>query len=78
MRFVLRYFALLAAFGLGLGTIYWFFTYEVVGAVVLWCFGLMPLIVATWWWRQGTDPASLSIRVGPRGNGHRHRREGET
>ncbi|HVD70591.1 MAG TPA: cytochrome c oxidase subunit 4 [Actinomycetota bacterium] len=58
MRFVLRYFALLAAFGLGLGTIYWFLTYEVVGAVVLWCFGLMPLIVATWWWRQGTDPAT--------------------
>jgi hypothetical protein len=58
MRFVLRYFALLSAFGLGLGTIYWFLTYEVVGAVVLWCFGLMPLIVALWWWRQGTDPAT--------------------
>ena len=58
MRFALRYFALLSAFGLGLGTIYWFLTYEVVGAVVLWCFGLMPLIVATWWWRQGTDPAT--------------------
>ena len=58
VKFALRYFALLSAFGLGLGTIYWFLTYEVVGAVVLWCFGLMPLIVATWWWRQGTDPAT--------------------
>ena len=37
VRFALRYFALLSAFGLGLGTIYWFLTYEVVGAVVLWC-----------------------------------------
>ena len=46
VRFALRYFALLSAFGLGLGTIYWFLTYELVGAVVLWCFGLMPLIVA--------------------------------
>ena len=58
MRFALRYFGLLSAFGLGLGTIYWFVTYEVVGAVVLWCFGLMPMIVALWWWRQGTDPGT--------------------
>jgi len=55
VRIALRFLSLLAVFGLGLGTIYWFLTYEVVGAVVLWCFGLMPLIVAVWWWRQGID-----------------------
>ena len=58
MRIALRYLWALAAFGLGLGTIYWFVTYEVVGSILLWAFGAMPLIVALWWaTRRGIDPA---------------------
>jgi hypothetical protein len=38
----------LGVFGLGLGTVYWLLTYEVTGSVLLWAFGLMPLIVAAW------------------------------
>jgi hypothetical protein len=53
MRTATRYLWLLCAFGLGLGTLYWFLTYEATGAVLLWAFGLMPLIVATWVTRRG-------------------------
>ncbi len=60
MRFVLRYLTVLAVFGLGLGTIYWFLTYEWVGAVLLWFFGLMPLIVAVWWSRMGSNAATMA------------------
>jgi hypothetical protein len=48
VRIVFRLLVGLGAFGLGLGTIYWFVTYEVTGSVLLWTFGLMPLIVAAW------------------------------
>ncbi len=53
MRTVSRYLWLLCAFGLALGTIYWFLTREVTGAVLLWAFGLMPFIVALWLTRRG-------------------------
>jgi hypothetical protein len=48
VRIVFRLLVGLGAFGLGLGTIYWFLTYEVTGSVLLWTFGSMPLIVAAW------------------------------
>jgi hypothetical protein len=57
MRIALRYLWILGIFGLGLGTLYWFLSYEVVGAVALWFFGVMPLIVATWWTLRGNDAA---------------------
>jgi Cytochrome c oxidase subunit IV len=57
MRIALRYLWILGIFGLGLGTLYWFLSDEVVGAVALWFFGVMPLIVATWWTLRGTDAA---------------------
>ncbi len=57
MRIALRYLWAYAGFGLGLGTIYWFLTYEVVGAVMLWFLGLMPIIVGSWWARHGASPS---------------------
>jgi hypothetical protein len=48
VRTVFRLLVGLGAFGLTLGTVYWFLTYETTGAVLLWAFGLMPLIVAAW------------------------------
>jgi hypothetical protein len=48
VRIVFRLLVGLGAFGITLGTIYWFVTYEVTGSVLLWTFGLMPLIVAAW------------------------------
>ena len=53
MRITSRYLWVLCVFGIGLGTIYWFITYEATGAILLWAFGLMPLIVATWINRHG-------------------------
>lgn len=49
----MTYFAGLGMYGLGLGTFYWFWTYEVAGSTLLWSFGLMPLIVVVWAWRRG-------------------------
>jgi hypothetical protein len=51
----------LGAFGLTLGTAYWFIAYEVTGSVLLWTFGAVPLIVAAWIRRRlragaGTPP----------------------
>ncbi len=60
MRTVSRLLWVLSAFGLGLGTIYWFVTYEATGAVLLWFFGLMPMIVAMWMWRRGLVGAHLT------------------
>jgi hypothetical protein len=53
VRIALRLLAVIAVFGLSLGTLYWFLTYEWVGAVLLWFLGLMPLIVGVWWSRRG-------------------------
>jgi hypothetical protein len=48
MRTFTRYLWVLTAFGLGLGTVYWLITEETTGAVLLWIFGLMPLILGAW------------------------------
>jgi hypothetical protein len=48
VRTVYRLLVGLGLFGLTVGTIYWFVTYEITGSVLLWTFGLMPLIVAGW------------------------------
>lgn len=48
MRNVYRLLIGQGVFGLALGTIYWFLTYEPTGSVLLWAFGLMPLVVAAW------------------------------
>jgi cytochrome c oxidase subunit IV len=51
--------ALLTAFGLGIGTIYWFLTYEWAGSMLLWGLGAMAWIVAAWSWRRGSMRGSL-------------------
>jgi hypothetical protein len=48
MRTVYRLMIGLGAFGLTVGTVYWFVTNEVTGSVLLWSFGLTPLILAAW------------------------------
>lgn len=57
MRVALRYLWVYAAFGLGLGTVYYLLTTEWVGSIALWALGLMPAIVALWWLRHGPSPA---------------------
>jgi hypothetical protein len=49
-----------AAFGAGVGTLYWFVTGEPTGTVLLAFFGTAPLIVAVYLWRRtraGSTPA---------------------
>jgi Cytochrome c oxidase subunit IV len=62
MRIIFWLMVGLGAFGLAIGTIYWFVSYEVAGSVLLWVFGLMPLIVASWIGRRlregATTPAA--------------------
>jgi len=53
MKIALRYFWVLAAFGLVVGTIYYAITGEWTGSMLLWFLGLMPLIVAVWSVRRG-------------------------
>jgi hypothetical protein len=57
MKAALRYLWAYAAFGLGLGTVYYLLTEEWVGSVALWFMGLMPTIVAVWWIRHGPSVA---------------------
>ena len=57
MKVALRYLWAYAAFGLGLGTFYYVLTAEWVGSIALWFLGVMPLIVALWWTRQGPSAA---------------------
>ncbi len=60
MRTISRLLWVISGFGLGVGTLYWFLTYEATGAVLLWFFGLMPMIVALWMWRRGLVSAHLA------------------
>lgn len=53
MKMAMRSFLALSAFAIGLGTLYWFLTYEWTGSILLWALGLMPLIVAVWAHRRG-------------------------
>ena len=57
MRIALRSLWTYAAFGLGLGTVYYLLTTEWVGSIALWALGLMPAIVALWWLRHGPSQA---------------------
>jgi Cytochrome c oxidase subunit IV len=57
MRIALRYLWAYAAFGLGLGTVYYLLTEEWVGSTALWLLGLMPAIVGLWWIRAGSSPS---------------------
>ncbi len=57
MRIAIRSLCVYAAFGLGLGTIYYVLTQEWVGSIALWALGLMPAIVALWWLSHGASPA---------------------
>ena len=60
MRIFTRYLWILSAFGILLGTTYWLLTTETTGAVLLWVFGLMPLIVALWTrWHERRMPKGL-------------------
>jgi hypothetical protein len=52
VRIGTRYLLALAVFGAVLATVYWFVTYEVVGAVLLASFAAMPTIVAAYVWRR--------------------------
>lgn len=53
MKVWVRAFVGLAAFGLGLGTIYYALTQEWVGSTLLWVMGLMPLVVVGYAARRG-------------------------
>ena len=53
MKIVTRYLMALGVFAAVLGAIYWFITYEVVGAVLLVAFAGMPAIVAAYAIRHG-------------------------
>jgi Cytochrome c oxidase subunit IV len=50
----------LFAFGVTIGTVYWFVTYEWTGAVLLWSFSLTPLIIGLFalghGWMRGAEP----------------------
>jgi len=61
----------LSAFGVTIGTIYWFVTYEWTGSVLLWSFSLTPLIIGLFalqhgWMRRAEpedDPAASSATL---------------
>lgn len=59
MRTWARYFVVYAAFGLILGTIYYLWTQEWAGSVLLWTMGLMPAIVVAYASRRGVFRAEL-------------------
>jgi len=59
VRTAVRYLWALSIFGLGVGTLYYFLTYEWVGSVLLWFMGLMPLIVAAWATMRGLSREPL-------------------
>lgn len=72
MRTVFRLMVGLGVFGLTLGTVYWFVTYETTGSVLLWTFGMTPLIVAAWILRRlraGTASGSADDPAANRGDG---------
>ena len=50
----------LSVFGVTVGTVYWFVTYEWTGSVLLWSFSLTPLIVALFalkhGWMRAAEP----------------------
>jgi hypothetical protein len=48
-----KYLLWLFAFASGTGTVYWFITGEPAGTLLLWFFGLMPLVVAGYAIRHG-------------------------
>ena len=54
-----RYFMAYAAFGLILGTIYYLWTQEWAGSVLLWTMGLMPAIVVAYASRRGVFRTQL-------------------
>ena len=54
MRTATKFLFGLWLFGLLLGTVYWFVTYEWTGAVLLWFFSLTPLIIAIFARRHGS------------------------
>lgn len=53
MRTATKFLIGLSAFGLTIGTIYWFVSYEWTGAVLLWSFSLTPLIIGLFALRHG-------------------------
>jgi hypothetical protein len=59
MRIWARLFAVIAVFGLGLGTFYYWLTQEWAGSVLLWSLGVFPLIVLGYAWRRGYLSAAL-------------------
>ncbi len=63
VRFALRYLAVYAAFGIGLGTVYYVLTEEWVGSIPLWFLGLMPAIVGVWWVRHGPSDACVAPTI---------------
>ena len=54
MRTVFRLLIGLGVFGLTLGTVYWFITYESVGTVLLLAFACTPAIIAVFAIRHGS------------------------
>lgn len=54
-----RVFLLMAAFGIGIGVIYWFLAYEVAGTILLLAFGVASGLIAV---RLVADPAAAVVR----------------
>ncbi len=55
-----RFFLLLAAYGIVLGVVYWFLTYEVAGTLLLLAFGVGPALLAV---RLSLDPRARAVRA---------------
>jgi hypothetical protein len=54
-----RVFLLMAAFGIAIGVVYWFLSYEVAGTVLLLAFGAATGLIAA---RLVADPAAATVR----------------
>jgi hypothetical protein len=54
-----RFFLLLSAYGIVIGIVYWFLTYEVAGSLLLLAFGIAPGLLAL---RLVIDPGSRRVR----------------
>lgn len=53
MRTATKFLIGLSVFGVTIGTIYWFVSYEWTGAVLLWSFSLTPLIIGLFALKHG-------------------------
>jgi hypothetical protein len=62
----IQFFGRLGAYGIGIGIVYWFLTYEVAGSLLLIGFGLATgLLGALLFLRRPRDPRELAPEAGP-------------